>query len=382
MRFDLAFFLKPLLVSITITSILFSCGKAEQTTSTIEDATSNSETTHANSFGFNRHKDYTHLWIVGNAGSSDHFYLVEKNKPIPAEVLGKENIIRVPVETVICTSTTQIPWLDLLESSVALSGFPDPGYVFSEVQRERFRNGSLKDIGGPSGMETEQLVALRPELVLSFSGRREENVESVLRELRIPLIKTREHLEAHPLGRAEWIKFMGLMLNKEQQADSIFRLVQQNYLQLLQSSQSASVRSKVLTGIPYSGTWYLPGRGSYAAQLFQDSGFDYSWEGQGSDPVLPMSLETVFRLGLNADYWIGISNIPSTKNLLSIDPRFSDFKSVSRGALWTYDRRSLPTGGNDYFETAGVRPDLLLNDLITIRTSGDTSRLYFYRRLK
>ena len=382
MSIDLASFLKSFLISASITLILFSCGKPKRTTNLTEDTSSNTETTYANGFGFKRHNDYTHLWIIGNDDSSDHFYLVEKNKPIPAEVLGKETVIRVPVETVVCTSTTQIPWLDHLDASAMIAGFPDPEFVYSQIQRQRFKNGFLKDIGGPSGIETEQLVALRPELVLSFSGRREENVESVLRELRIPLVKTREHLEAHPLGRAEWIKFMGLMLNKEQQADSIFRLVQQNYLQLLQSSQSHAVRPKVLTGIPYSGTWYLPGRGSYAAQLFQDSGFDYSWDGQGNDPILPMSFETVFQLGLEADYWIGISNIPTTKSLLALDARFSGFKSVAEGTLWTYDRRSLPTGGNDYFETAGVRPDLLLNDLITIRTSGDTSRLYFYRSLK
>ena len=221
--------------------------------------------------------------------------------------------------------------------------------------------------------------------MLSFSGKQEEQLKIILEKIKSPLIQTREHLEAHPLGRAEWIRFMGLLLNKEALADSIFNAVADAYNAraasvLKSSSEFSEARPVVITGIPYSGIWYMPGGASYAAALFNDAGFDYPWSEQKEQAVLPLSFEKVFPEALSADMWIGASNHKTLQQLISTEKRFSAFRSVQAGQVWVYDKRSLPAGGNDYFESAGVRPDLLLEDLIRIRTGSDS--LYFFRRLK
>lgn len=338
------------------------------------------ETVYAGEFGFQRNVGYTKLWIGNQKDGLEEFYLVTKGLPIPTELENRTNLINVPVGSVVCTSTTQVPWLDMLNASDLLSGFPDPVYLYSEIQRKRLNNGILKDLGGPSGLEAEALIARTPDLVLIFSGMREDKLREILMKTGTPFIQTREHLEGHPLGRAEWIRFMGLLLSKERIADSIFNSISNAYRMLSASVIKASERPVVVTGIPYNGIWYVPGGGSYAATLFSDAGFDYPWSGQTDHSVLPLAFEKVFPIALKADVWIGASNHKTITELIASEKRFSGFKSVQNSQVWVYDNRSLPAGGNDFFEAAGVRPDLVLKDLIRIRTESDS--LTFYRRLK
>lgn len=339
----------------------------------------NTETVFAQEFGFQRSAGFTTLWIGNQKDGLEEFYLVKNGISIPPELRNKSNIVRVPVGSVVCTSTTQVPWLDMLNASDLLAGFPDPVYLYSEVQRERVKKDILKDLGGPSGLEAELLIAQKPDLVLTYSGMREDRLRELLKKTAIPLIQTREHLEAHPLGRAEWIRFMGLLLSKETVADSIFNSVSMAYQAMSSSISDESERPVVVTGIPYSGIWYVPGGGSYAAALFSDAGFDYPWSGQKDQSVLPLAFEKIFPIALKADVWIGASNFRNLTELIASDNRFSGFRSVLNSQVWVYDKRSLPVGGNDYFEVAGVRPDLVLQDLIRIRKRSDS--LTFYRKL-
>jgi iron complex transport system substrate-binding protein len=98
--------------------------------------------------------------------------------------------------------------------------------------------------------------------------------------------------------------------------------------------------------------------------------------------VLSLSLEEVFQMGLHADFWIGASDFSTLARLISSDSRFRNFKSVQNKNVWVYDRQLIPGGGNGYFESAGLRPDLVLRDLNIIRTGSDTTELTYYRRLR
>ena len=320
------------------------------------------------------------MWIGRRDEKIIEYFLIPAGKSIPDQIKGQTNLIRTPVRSVVCTSTTQVPWLDLLESSNLLTGFPDPGYLYSAVQRSRFASGALKDLGGNSVLESEGLVELKPDLILSFSGRTESQQQVLLKKSNTTLVQTREHLEAHPLGRAEWIRFMGILLDRELMADSIFNSVVSAYENQTNRNFKIADHPVVITGIPYSGIWHMPGGGSYAAMLFNDAGFDYPWANERAQAVIPLSFEKVFPVGIQADVWIGASNHQTIDQLILSEKRFKNFQSVMLGQVWVYDRRSLPSGGNDYFESAGVRPDLVLKDLIGIRT-GKTDSLYFYRKL-
>jgi iron complex transport system substrate-binding protein len=339
-------------------------------------------TSYATQFSFKVGKGHSELRILKDDGSEERFYLFETSAVLPDSLRGSKSVILTPVQSVVCTSTTQIPWFDALESSDVISGFPDPGYIYSSLQRARFKQGTLKDLGGPSGLEPEMLISLNPELVLPFSSRGDERLKRLLHQSGIPLLRTREHLEEHPLGRAEWIRMAGLLLNKQSLADSIFSEVVKSYNRQLSTAGGSKDLPAVLTGIPYGGVWYLPGSRSYASRLFEDAGLKPVHSESGNAVVLSLSLEEVFQMGLHADFWIGASDFSTLARLISSDSRFRNFKSVQNKNVWVYDRQLIPGGGNGYFESAGLRPDLVLRDLNIIRTGSDTTELTYYRRLR
>jgi len=374
--------LSGILKLFSIILILFSCSEKPTTGDHNASIEKKSLTLYAEQFGFEDYGDYTELRISITEGAEDHFYLFEKSARLPDSLKGSSRVIFIPVESVVCTSTTQIPWFDALRSSHVLAGFPDPGFIHSSVQRKRFAKGELKDLGGPSGLEPEALVSVSPDLVFSFNGRNDERLSRLLDRAGIPLLSTGEHLEEHPLGRAEWIRFAGLLLNRRKEADSIFYEVTKNYKNQLDLSATAEVAPVVLTGIPYGGVWYLPGSRSYASRLFSDAGFKPVQAGTNNATVIPLSIEEVFQSGLNADFWIGASDFSTLEQLISSDSRFAQFKSVKNKNVWVYDRQLIPGGGNGYFETAGLRPDLVLSDLNKIRAGTDSAGLTYYRRLK
>ncbi|MFZ9980832.1 MAG: ABC transporter substrate-binding protein [Cyclobacteriaceae bacterium] len=362
--------------------IIFSCSRKSKSDSQEAAYKKDARMSYANQFSFEDHNGFTEIRIPVRSGENDRFFLFDKSLRLPDSLIGSSKVIPIPVRSVVCTSTTQLPWFDVLESAQILSGFPDPEFIYSPVQRERFRRGELKDLGGPSGLEPEALISLGPDLILSFSSGNDDRLSLLLNKAGIPLLSTREHLEEHPLGRAEWIRFAGLLLDKRKEADSIFNEVVKRYNNQLVVSGSPGVSPTVITGIPYGGVWYLPGSRSYASRLFSDAGFKPIQAGSDNATVIPLSIEEVFQTGLNADFWIGASDFSTLNQLIDSDSRYSKFKAVRNKNVWVYDRQLIPGGGNGYFESAGLRPDLVLNDLNRIRTGTDTATLTYYRRLK
>ena len=130
------------------------------------------------------------------------------------------NEIKIPIEKLVATSTTHIPMLELLASENKLIGFPDTKYICSEKTRKLINTGKIIDLGNGQDMNTEILLALQPELVVGFSLQSNNKVYNNIQKAKIPVIFNGDWLEETPLGRAEWIKFFGVLLDKQQEADS------------------------------------------------------------------------------------------------------------------------------------------------------------------
>jgi len=69
--------------------------------------------------------------------------------------------------------------------------------------------------------------------------------------------------------------------------------------------------------------------------------------------------------------------------LISIDPRYSQFEALQNNNVYTYNKRVIKQGGNDFFEQGIARPDIVLQDLVKILHPEILSgyELYFYRKL-
>lgn len=293
-------------------------------------------------------------------------------------------IIQVPIKNMVCTSTTHIPLLDYLGDSKKLIGFPSTKYISSPITRQRIDSGFVKELGKENGLNLELLTELQPSIVMAYSMGKDLGQLKKVQELGIPVVINSEYLEQHPLGRAEWIKFMALFLGKEDKADSIFNWIESEYQNAKSSIRDTLNKPTVLTGIPYGGIWYLPGGKNYAAQFFKDAGCQYLWSDEPSSGFLQLSLETVYEKALSAEYWIGIGSFESYNELKSTDERFAKFNAWQTKNAFTYNSRIGATGGNEYLELGYLRPDLILKDIIKITHPNQVSshELFFFKELK
>lgn len=312
-----------------------------------------------------------------------HYRLVQKNTQAPAAE-PNVSVIYVPVASIVCTSTTHIPLLDYLGETEKLIGFPSTEYISSTKARERIDRGQVQELGVDNSMNIELLTQLQPSLVMAYSMSSDLGQLKKVQELNIPVVINAEFLEQHPLGRAEWIKFMALFFNKAQKGDSVFNWIESEYLKAKSVTTNFKTRPTILTGIPYGGTWYLPGVQNYAAQFFADAGCQYLWEDDATNGFLKLSLETVYERASNADFWLGVGSFGTYDELLSTDDRFAKFAPFQNRKIYNYNKRMGAKGGNEYLELGYLRPDLILKDLIQITHPAEYPEpdLFFYERLK
>jgi len=311
------------------------------------------------------------------------YLLVEKGEEIPTHEEDVQ-VIEIPIKSIVCTSTTHIPLLDYLGETDALVGFPTTDYISSEKMRKRIDNGAVTDLGVDKELNLELLTNLNPDLVMAYTMSSDLGQFRQIESAGIPVVINAEYIEPHPLGRAEWIKFMALFFNKEHEADSIFSSIEKKYLSLKSKADSIQQHPTVMSGIVYGDTWFMPGGNNYAAKILKDAGGNYLWSDDLSSGYLERSFEAVYDKAFDADYWIGVGSYGSLDALKSADQRYAQFKPFKEDHVYTYDKRKGAKGGSEFLELGYLRPDLILSDLIKILHPGklENDSLYFHGKLR
>lgn len=267
---------------------------------------------------------------------------------------------------VVVTSTTHLPYLEMLGIEDRLVGFPGTKYISSPVFRQRVNNGSITDLGPDGNINLELLISLQPDVVFSFDMGSESTALDKIVEAGIPVIYNADFLETSALGRAEWIKFFGAYFGLDARADSIFARISNRYNDLQELASSTKSKPTVLSGVLYGDVWFLPGGKNWAAKFYKDAGGKYFWQDNSSSGWMELSFETVFEKGHQGEYWIGTSTFNTKKELEGQDARYADFAAFKNDKVYNYNKRIGPSGGYDFFESGYARPDIVLADLIKI----------------
>lgn len=322
------------------------------------------------------------LYPYQGASNGYHYLLVPKGVDVPAHD-PETTVIRTPISSIVCTSTTHIPLLDYLNESDKLIGFPSTDYISSERVRKRIDEGKIRDLGIDKGMNLEELFTLEPEVVMGYTMSNDLGQLKKVKEFGIPVLINAEYLEKHPLGRAEWIKFAGLLFEKEQLADSVFSTIEAEYLATLELAKGLS-KPTVFSGVIYGDAWFMPGGQNYAARLLADAGCEYLWASDSTKGYLQLSFEHVYTRAKDADLWIGVGSFTSLEELKNTESRYSLFKPFQQQQVYTYDARHGATGGSEFLELGYLRPDLILKDLVKIAhpTLLPEYKLFFHQQLK
>lgn len=323
------------------------------------------------------------LYPYQGATTGFKYLLVEKGQPVPTHDADTK-VITTPINSIVCTSTTHIPLLDYLEESEKLVGFPTLDYISSEKTRKRIDAGKVKELGVDDGMNIELIAVLKPDLVMGYTMSAEYGQFRKVEELGVPVVINAEYLEEHPLGRAEWIKFMALFFNKEEEAEKVFKMIEENYLNTKALVNQITKKPTVLSGVVYGDTWFLPGGKNYAATLLSDAGCQYLWSADSSNGFLQLSFESVYEKAHSADLWIGVASFTSLEELSNADQRYTKFSPYINKKVYTYNARKGAKGGSEFLELGYLRPDIILKDLVKISHPEllPEYSLYFHKELQ
>ena len=302
----------------------------------------------------------------------------EKNTPL-------ENTIYTPIQKIVVTSTTHIPMVELLNEETSIIGFPYARYVSSEKTRQLIDAGKIKEIGKETSLNTEILLDLQPELVVGYSVSSADKSLTTIQKAGINVIYNGDWLEETPLGRAEWIKFFGVLFDKEKQADSIFKVIEGNYLVAKQIALKSTKKPTILSGaIMSKDIWNLPAGESFVSQFIKDANLNYLWKHTKGKGSLSLSFESIFDKGQNAEYWISPGFFSTKEQLLQSNKIYAEFDAFKNDEIYTSTIKKGKTGGIIYYELAATRPDLVLKDFIKI-TNPDLLpdyKMTFFEKMK
>jgi iron complex transport system substrate-binding protein len=318
-------------------------------------------------------------------GTELEYFLLPRGETNPG-TLDESRVIHVPVERIICMSTTHVAMLSALGAADLLAGVSGPNLFYDTIIREAVASGSVRDVGYEGNLNNELIVALKPDVVMAYGVADPSSGQlAKLSSLGIRVIYNADYLEEHPLSRAAWIRLFGLLTGRQEKADSLFAEVSVRYNDLAaRVRKSAGQRPAVLLGAPWEDVWYVSPANSYTGRLIEDAGGDYLFSDLTEANSVPYSVEAVFRRAAGADVWINPGTAGSLEEISVADHRLSRLPVCRAGDVWNNRKRMTPAGGNDYWETAVVRPDILLMDMVAIlhpeMLPGYTH--YFYRRLE
>lgn len=286
-------------------------------------------------------------------------------------------LLNGPLKKIVCMSSSSVAALSAIGADscvVAVSGLE---YLSDEKMHRRAKLGYVHDIGYESSIDYETLMRLSPDLILAYTvGDAEPPYLSKLRNLGLRVLVIYDHLEQHPLARAEYVKLFGALTGRLQSANEFFCKVRDSYLSLCVEKVETPV--KVLMNIPYADAWYVPGSKGYMSCLVRDAGGEVIGAPDGSESGV-VSIEEAFRLSQKADMWLCPGFCRTREQLAKAHHLFPYFGPLADG-LPVYNNilRSNAGGGNDFWESGAVRPDLILQDLRKIFSpSESTDRLEF-----
>ena len=359
---------KVKLLFISTLLLAFGCKKEPVKKTFSDQITQFSTIKYAQGFKVVKNKGYRVLEIYNpwpNANKTLRYVLLNAHQEAPTH-LADAQILRLPLQKVVVTSTTHIPGLELLDAEDALIGFPGTHYISSPKTRARIAKNKIRDMGSDEGLNTEMLLDLHPDAVIAYSMEGTGKNLQTLQKSGIPIIYNGDWIEASPLAKAEWLKFFGVLFQKEKKADSIFSAIEINYNKAIALAKEVKEQPTVLSGVLTKDLWYLPHGSSSEAQLLNDANANYLWTETKGAGSLKLSFEVVLEKAQDADLWINPFYYTSLDQLEKANPHHNKFKAFQEKKVYSFAKVTGETGGVLYYEMGISRPDLVLKDLIKI----------------
>ncbi len=355
--------------------LLSACGQRQQSSAEHEQVSLR----YAVNLTCERGEGYS-LWTLRNPWDTTavlHRYALVHDSLSQPNIPSNATVIKVPVSHAGVATAVHCGLLDELGVGASIAGVCEKQYIDLPIVTEGLANGTIADFGNGMNPNIERIMNVSPDVLLLTPFEHSGGYGRVER-LGIPIVECAEYMETSPLARAEWIRFYAELFGVEEEADSIFTAVEQNYLALKKKAQTASSRPRLLTEMLYGGQWFVPAGQSTMGIMFADAGAHYVFADRPGSGSIGLSFETVLDEAQEADLWLVKYNGESP---LTYAQMASDYQPYSR--FDAFQQRHIfgcDLAHNHFYEETPFHPDRLLRDLIIILhpqlMQGEKARYY------
>lgn len=321
----------------------------------------------------------TNPW-QGADGIAVQLFIARDGETAPEGFDGQ--VLEGDADRIVAMSSTHIAMLDAIGEVDRVVGVSGIDYISNpDIQARRDRIG---DVGYEGNINYELLLSLDPDLVLLYGVNGASGMEPKLRELGIPFMYVGDYLEESPLGKAEWMVALSEVVGCRSEGEKVFAEIPVRYNALKQRvAENALDAPSVMLNMPYGDSWFMPSAGSYAVRLIEDAGGDYIYKKNTGNASTPVDMEEAYLLASAADLWLNVGMASTLGEVKAACPKFADTRCFRNGYVYNNNACTNAAGGNDYFESAVVHPDLLLRDLVKIFHPELVEEPFvYYKRLK
>ena len=269
-------------------------------------------------------------------------------------------LIRTPLSRSMIFSTVHCAMLMDFGKQDCIAGVADLKYIKIPWIQQQVKQGRISDVGDGLSPVIEKIIDQRPD-ALFLSPFENSGGYGKLEDIDIPIVECAEYMETTPLGRAEWLRFYGILFGCEEKADSLFDAIDKNYNDL-KTLVTQKNRPSVLLDKVTGSVWYVPGGKSTIGQMIQDAGGNYPWANDEHSGSVSLPFESVLEKAGEADVWLfrysGDHDIIYDE-LRSERHGYNQFKSFRNQQVYGCNVELSP-----FYEETPFRPDWLLNDFI------------------
>lgn len=274
---------------------------------------------------------------------SGWFLVVPEESEVPEGLDEAITVLRQPLDHIYMQATASMALFRALDclDHVTMTGTQVDGWFIGEVV-ERMESGQMLFAGKYSEPDYELLVDQGCDLALeSTMLLHSPKVQEMLELLDIPVLIERTSYETEPLGRTEWIKLYGVLMDREQEAVEFFE--KQKKVLDVAANFGNTGETICFFYINTDGSVVVRKREDYISRMIEQAGgkivYGENWPTDQSGATIKLSMEEFYAVARNADYLVYNATIAnelgSVEELLAKNELFADFKAVQEGNVWT-----------------------------------------------
>ena len=321
---------------------------------------------------------YSDGYKVIDVPGSASYLVVPEGKEAPAGADGF-TVLYAPFDSIYLAATSAMSLFDAIGSigNITMSGNSEGGWYIDAPIRA-IENGEMVYAGKYSEPDYEMMIAKDCDLAIeSTMILHNPEVQEMIEDLGIPVFIDRSAYETGPLGRTEWVKLYGALMDKDEEAEAFFAS-QQEIISSLDDFENTGLTVAYFS-ISTDGSVVVRTNSDYIPAMIDLAGGRYAFDGMFPDmtsSTTGISMEEFYATAVDADFLIYNATIEeplsSVDDLLAKDQVFSDFKAVQEGNVWQIGKKA--------YQSTDKMASLIM-DFHIMLTDGDPDGLTFLSHL-